>query len=113
MLDYIFRPTIRAVQCEPAPKKGAVHNPAMTTKGAGRGDIGILSPYIFERFKPPVHHCPIDRPRQRANRMLSKRAGRRRRLRRVGLQYGRTSLRGKGWQEGLVVGVADKKKKRK
>src|SRR3546814_3436750 len=34
MLDYIFRPTIPAVQCEPAPKKGAVHNPAMTTKGA-------------------------------------------------------------------------------
>src|SRR3546814_3125918 len=83
MLDYIFRPTIPAVQCEPAPKKGAVHNPAMTTKGAGRGDIGILSPYIFERFKPPVHHCPIDRRRQSANRMSSKRADRRRRFGRV------------------------------
>src|SRR3546814_10647222 len=71
MLDYIFRPTIPAVQCEPAPKKGAVHNPAMTTKGAGRGDIGILSPYNFERFKQPVHHCPIDRRRQSANRLRS------------------------------------------
>src|SRR3546814_16067831 len=66
MLDYIFRPTIPAVQCEPAPKKGAVNNPAMTTKDAGRGDIGILSPYIIERFTHHVHHCPPNTRRKSA-----------------------------------------------
>src|SRR3546814_14302831 len=66
MLDYIFRPTIPAVQCEPAPKKGAVHNPAMTTKVAGLVDIGILSQYILVRVKPPIHYCPPYSRRQSA-----------------------------------------------